>query len=522
MNIRTQRFAPFGLILAGLAALTAVGLYIVQREFSLAIQICLALVLIGLALFVLLDPQRVRQGLTGRQARYGSNAILLSIAFIGIVVVINYLFFKNPQRWDLTEDQQNTLAPETIDTIKSMPEPVKFLAFYTPQLSTERPKALLDQYKYHSDGKFDYEFIDPNQDQIRAQQYKIIRDGTVVVVMGQNQEQVTLVDESELTSALVRLLSPGTRAVYFLTGHGEFGIEQGETEAYSMVKLALEAKNYTVDSLNLVSEGKVPADAQVIVIPGPLKPLSQSEVDLLKAYVESGGALIAMEEPLPVNQFGDTPDPLADYLAQSWGINLGKDMIIDLSSDQQFVAVSSQYGDSIITNKLQNVLTFYPTTRSVQANQSMTEARLIEMVLTSEQSWAETDLAGLQAYAQGQADAPQPEPNEGVDTFGPVSLAITADDATSGARLVVFGDSEFASDTYFTQYGNGDMMINSVDWAAEQEGLISLTPKENIERLMIPPGRYTMNLILLGSVFILPGLILMSGILVWVQHRRRG
>jgi ABC-type uncharacterized transport system involved in gliding motility auxiliary subunit len=66
------------------------------------------------------------------------------------------------------------------------------------------------------------------------------------------------------------------------------------------------------------------------------------------------------------------------------------------------------------------------------------------------------------------------------------------------------------------------MMINSVDWAAAQEGLISLTPKENIERLIIPPGRYTMNLILLGSVFILPGLILLAGVLVWVQHRQRG
>jgi len=522
MKTRTQRLAPFGLILAGLAALGAVVLYIVQREFSLAIQISLALVLIGLALFVILDPQRVRQGLSGRQARYGSNAILLSIAFIGIVVVINYLFFKNPQRWDLTEDQQYTLAPETIDTIKSMPEPVKFLAFYTQQLSTERAQGLLDQYKYHSGGKFDYEFVDPNQDQIRAQQYKITRDGTVVVVMGENQEQVTLVEERELTGALVKLLSPGTQAVYFLTGHGEFELDESETGSYSMVKQALEAKNYTVASLNLVSDGKVPADAQVIVVPGPLKPLSQTEVDILKAYVESGGALIVMEEPLPVTQFGDAIDPLADYLAESWGINLGKDMVIDLSSNQPYVAVSSQYSDSIISNKMQNVVTIYPTTRSVLVDQSKTEARLIEQVLTSEQSWAETDLTGLQAYAEGQTEASQPEPDEGVDIIGPISVGVTADDATKGTRLVVFGDSEFASDTYFTQYGNGDMFINSVDWAAEQEGLISLTPKENIERLLIPPGRYTMNLILLGSVFILPGLVLVAGVMVWVQHRRRG
>ncbi len=522
MKTRMQRLAPLGLILAGLAALASIGLFIVQREFTLALQISLGLVVIGLALYVILDPERVRQALTGRQAKYGSNAILFAIAFIGILVVINYLVFKNPKRWDLTESQQYTLSPETIDTIKSMPEPVKFLAFYTAQLSTDSTRALLDQYKYHSDGNIDYEFIDPNTDQILAQQYKVIRDGTIVAVMGQNQEQVTLTDESEITSALVRLLSPGTRAVYFLTGHGEFELDYSDTGSYSGVKQALEAKNYTVNPLNLVATGNIPEDAQVIVIPGPLKPLSQTEVDLLKAYVESGGGLVVMEEPLLVTQFGEDPDPLADYLGETWGIILGKDMVVDLSSSQNFVAVSSQYGDSIITEKLQGLLTFYPTTRSVTADQTVTAARLIELVLTSDQSWAETDLAALQAIGQGQENAPEIQPDEGVDLTGPVSIAVTAEDSSSSARLVVFGDSEFASDTYFTQYGNGDMMVNSVDWAAEQEGLISLTPKDNIERLMIPPGRYTMNLILLGVVFILPGLVLLAGILVWLQRRQRG
>jgi hypothetical protein len=192
-----------------------------------------------------------------------------------------------------------------------------------------------------------------------------------------------------------------------------------------------------------------------------------------------------MEEPLPVTEFGEAVDPLADYLAQFWGITLGKDMVVDLSSNQPYVAVSNQYGDSVISNKMQDILTIYPTARSVQADQSMTEARLLELVLTSERSWAETDLDGLEAYDEGQAESSQPEPNEGVDLIGPISVGVTGEDETKGTRLVVFGDSEFASDAYYAQYGNGDMMINSVDWAAEQEGLISLTPKENTKRLII-------------------------------------
>ncbi len=86
-----RRFAPIGLYLAGVAALVSLGLYIIQRQMSLALQISLALIIIGLALYALLDPDKIRQLLTGRQARYGSNALILVLAFIGIVVVINYL-----------------------------------------------------------------------------------------------------------------------------------------------------------------------------------------------------------------------------------------------------------------------------------------------------------------------------------------------------------------------------------------------------------------------------------------------
>jgi len=89
MKTEWRRFAPIGLYLALIATLVSIGLYIVQREFNLYLQISLGLIVVGLALFALLDPERVRQLLTGRQARYGSNAFVLSLAFVGIVVVLH-------------------------------------------------------------------------------------------------------------------------------------------------------------------------------------------------------------------------------------------------------------------------------------------------------------------------------------------------------------------------------------------------------------------------------------------------
>ena len=517
-----RRFAPLGLYLAVVATLIALSLYIVFREFNLPLQISLAVIVLGLALFAVLDPGRVRDAFTGRQARYGSNAIVMFIAFLGILVVVIYIVFKNPLRWDLTENKQYTLAPETIDTVQSLPEPVKALAFFSPQMSQDPAQGLLDQFKFNSEGNFDFEFIDPISNPVLANEMEINRDGTIVLIMGVRKEPITLVSERELTSGLVRLIYPEERKVYFLSGHGEYSPDDVGEESYSQAKSVLESKNYSVETLNLLATNNIPDDTSVIVIAGPIKPLTQEEVNLLSGYVSGGGSIIVMQEPIPVTEFGDDTDPLAAYLEESWGIILGEDIVVDVSSNQLFVAVANEYGNHPITEKMQGLMTFYPTVRSITSIPTDLGPNLTSLVFTSPQSWAETDLAALQVSAETQ-QAPELAPNEGIDILGPVPLAVSAEaPATSGGRLVVFGDSDFASDGFYAQFGNGDIFINSLDWVAEQEEIINLTPKDNVQRFMLPPQNVIQNAILLGVVFVLPGLVLFAGVVVWAQKRRRG
>lgn len=516
MNGKWRRFAPLGLYLALIAALAAVTLYIIQRQWNLYLQISLALVVLGLAVFAILDPQKVRELLTGRQARYGSNTFVMSLAFIGILVVANYLAYTNSKRWDLTEDKQNTLAEETLATLESLPQNVTAQAFYTARLSSDYAQGLLEQYKFASKGKFDYSFIDPDADPIAAQQAKITRDGMIVMHMGDRQEPVELVSEKEMTAALVRLMSDKVRAVYFLTGHGERNPEGTGNEAYSSAKAVLESKNYKVGLLNLLTSNSIPEDAEVIVIAGPQKPVSEQEVAMLDQFLVNGGSLIVMEEPLPVTQFGDQADPLANYLIDKWGITLGADIVVDLTSQQPFVAFANEYGDHVITTKLQGLVTFFPTVRSVQVTSIISQITSLELVLTSQQAWAETDLASLNNQDQ------QIQADEGVDLIGNVPMAAVAESEDGKQRLAVFGDVDFAADASFTNFGNGDLLINTIDWAAEQENLINLTPKDSIQRVLVPAQTYTMGLILFSSVFLLPGIVLISGVVVWAQRRKRG
>ncbi len=511
------------LIISVLALLAAAGLYIVQRQWNLPLQICLGLFVVGLAVFVAMDPGAVRKALTGRQAKYGSNALILAIAFLGILVVVNYLANKYSKRWDLTENQSNTLAKETVDILKSLPNNVVAKAFYTSNSSIasskESAKTLLDQYVYDGGEKFQYEFIDPNKNPTAAQDAGITTDGTIVLYMGNAKQPVSSVSETDITGAMVRLMNPGSHIVYFLTGHGEYPITGGADQSYTELAAALESKNYKVSTLNLLAVLQIPQDASVIVIDGPKKPLTDAEVSMLDAYIKNGGSVIVMEDPTIDTQFGDSPDPLANDLAQNYGIVLGNDVVIDTYGYQAFqnayFAVGYQYATHAITQKMSTMGTGFQSARSVSADDSIgTDYSKTQLIATVDQSWGETDMASIQNNSV--------KLDQGVDLAGPVPLAVVATGTTNNARLVVFGDSDFATNAYYGFYGNSDIIVNSIDWAAKEENLISLTPKTTVERTLVQPKAYTMGLILLGSLVVLPGIVLIAGIGSWIARRRQG
>jgi ABC-type uncharacterized transport system involved in gliding motility auxiliary subunit len=159
--------------------------------------------------------------------------------------------------------------------------------------------------------------------------------------------------------------------------------------------------------------------------------------------------------------------------------------------------------------------TGFQSARSVSANDSAgSDYTKTEIINTVDQSWGESDMASVQNSTV--------KYDQGVDLAGPVPLAVVATGNTSNSRLVVFGDSDFATNAYYGFYGNGEMIINSIDWAAKEENLISLTSKTSVQRTLAQPKSYTKGLILLVSLIILPGIILVGGVVMWVARRRRG
>lgn len=512
-----RRWALAGYLVAVVALLGTAAYFAVNRLFDVYVQVGAALIVLALLAAILLDPALIRRALTGRQARYGGNAVVISLAFLGILVVVNYVAYTNPVRADLTEDQEFSLAPETLLTLSELQSPVRLLGFYSSESrgSQESIQPLLDAYRIHSDRLVSYEFIDPVADPITAQQYGVTRDGSLVAAIGEASEVVAFPSEQEITSALVRLANPEDRKVYFLTGHGEMDSEETGDDGLSEVRSALEAKNYEVAALNLLVDPQIPEDALAVIIAGPTLPLTAEEGDLLAGYLDGGGAVVLLQQPLGETRFGDAVDPLEAYLSQSWGITLAGDLVIEPRSQNFLYAIAFSYADHAITSRMQNLAAFFPAARSLTVT-PVDDFAVIQtpLAFSSEYAWGETDLAFLDAQTQ-------PEFDEASEAAGPLVLAAVAENGTSGSRVVVFGDADFATNRFFYQLGNGDLIVNSVDWAAGQENLISLTPKPATQRLVVPPSTQALALIILTTVGLMPGAVVVLGGWVWWQRRRR-
>jgi len=511
-------FSAFALVIAvAMRAFQAINLY-TPKDLSLLPRVMWgsgAGIFIGLAIFALLAPNRIRAFLTGRQAKYGSNALVISIAFIGIIVMGNVMAFQNPIPLDWTEGKKNTLAPETINVLNSLPETVNATAFFSAQQNSATAKDLLEKFRTNSKGRFDYKFIDPNKNPLAAQNAGITGDGKILLEMGQSHEIVASASESELTQGFIRLLNPEKLSVYFVKGEGEHDTEQAGDNSYTRIRQTLESKNYTVGTINLDAQ-KIPEDAKVIVVGGPDIPLSENAVKALESYLTSGGSLVVLENPTPLTQFGDKKDFLAEYLSTAWGIILNNDVVIDTKSraGSPYNATVDQYGNHPITDKMSGIIAIFPYARSLTVSTGVQDVTTTELAYTAPEAWGETDPASIASN--------QPAYDPKTEQVGPMILAAAAENQTTKGRVVVIGNSSFAIDPNFDKAGNGDLLVNAVDWSADKENLINLTTAKSVDRTFAAPSNLQTIIMLASSICLIPLAILILGIVSWSARRRQG
>jgi ABC-type uncharacterized transport system involved in gliding motility auxiliary subunit len=463
-----------------------------------------------------------------RNARYGAIASVSVLVFLGILIAVNYLSFRQNKRWDLTKNQQYTLSDQTVKLLKSLNQPVKFLVFDRAD-GFDRFRSALEEYRYQSPSKVSVEYVDVDKKPVETKQYQVQNYGTVVLEYQGRTERVTSPDEQDLTGGLVKVLNPNKKKVYFLQGHGEKDIDSSERDGYSEVKTALGRDNYDVAKIVLAQEKDLPADASVVVIAGPRTDLLQPEADMLQRFLRKGGHVFVMIDP-PDDKSG--PMPVLDALLRDWDFQADNDVVVDASGMGQLIGtdasvpVVASYPSHPITDRF-NVITAYPLARSITPILPASNGRAaVPIIQTSPRSWAETDMAQLKS---GRVEL---NADKG-DKAGPVTIgAVTATNATDvpkadaakteprppESRFVAIGDSDFAANYAIRIQGNQDLFMNTINWLAQQENLISIRPKPPSDSHLTITARQA-NAVLLMSLLVIPALVFGTGVYTWWRKR---
>jgi ABC-type uncharacterized transport system involved in gliding motility auxiliary subunit len=436
----------------------------------------------------------IQRSFAGRRMQYGSIATGSVVIFIAILAGINWVANRQNKRWDLTESKQFSLSDQTKQIITTLKAPLHIKVFYAPDQNGQSPiqsyRDQLEGYQYLS-SQVSVDYVNAQNSPTEAEKNAVTAVPTIILEYGGRTQRATSTDESSMTNALKKVIEGKAKKAYFTQGHGERDIDDQSTrQGYKAISAALTDENFDVAKLQIAQQGSIPADATVIVIAGPTTDFLPQETELLRGYLKNGGKVFLMIDPPAKGGTVQATSLIA--LAKEWGIQVGDDIVVDPRGQMIGADASVPVGTPLqhpITNDFRKMSAFR-LARSVVPTQGGTDGHTAQSFeQTGDGSWAETDVKGL--YATG-----KPEKNlDKGDKNGPVSLAAAVSAPAMGAatpagpdapkpesRLVVIGDSDFASNADANFQGNADLFLNTMNWLAQQENLIAIRPKNPEDR----------------------------------------
>ena len=511
------------------------------RDFGLGVMGVGLTILIIAAIF---STVNIKEALSGQRGRFAINAIVMIVAFVGIIVFINFISYFNVGRADTTASKQFSLALQSVQVLENLNQDVHATAFFIPnKVETSADRLLADdlmfEFERRSGRAFTYEFIDPESDPSTAAQFQLTQFPAIVFQARDTGQGVVLnvppLSEQDLTSMLLIVTGAEQKQVYFLTGHGERDIinsDPDDPSGFAFAARGVVNDSYGVRPLNLAQTGSVPSDAAVVVIAGPTRNMALVEFDVLDAWIKDGGRAIFLLDPPVPNSFRALLEP--------WGLAVGDATLVDAGSSlfgdaRSPLIQSGQYIEGIpITRDLDTTLLPRSTPIEIAIAQEKIPpwVQYTPLATTTSLSWKTTDPS---------RDTFDPDAG---DILGPYMVALTVHACgvvgeevdwtlvpggrslgcagSAGTKtpttLVIFGDSDFAANSFAAYSTNLDFFLNSVNFATEDFGLISIRPKPFAFRELVLTSQ-EFDFIRFSSWFLLPSAVGLASVLVWWRRR---
>jgi ABC-type uncharacterized transport system involved in gliding motility auxiliary subunit len=494
---------------------------------------------------------RADLGAMVRQRR--GEIALYTLGVLGMLSALAYLSVLFPMRLDMTEERRYSLSEQTATMLKGLDKPVHITFFHDPMM-----RETVEFYQLiarHSD-KVTVEFYDPMLNPAQARLRGVQFAGTAIMESEGRRLQISGDKETDIANGILRVSMAVQQTVCFLDGHREpdpFSLESHDHvegapghshglgaqyvlhQQHGMAKArnALETMNYKVEKISLMRTAGADAlsHCSLLVVAGPKLALLPVEVNAIRAFLGAGGNVFFMLDPFVRTGL--------DPVLLEYGIILDDDIVIDEAShfwaDPSSPAVTD-YNYHQIARDLP--LTFFPGARSLSpTSQRIPGVNVIPLANSSKQSFGETDSqragfdkgkdlpgpATLMAVASRRpAAADDPLYRSAQGGIGESARSLMKEGprktATGQSRIVVVGDSDFATNSFFHIMGNGNLFLNSVNYLAARQDLIGVEPRTyDLPRVNLTNRQMKGTFFL--SVILIPALLAAVGFAVWWKQR---
>lgn len=521
----------------GLALIAAVVSLLTAGIAAPATLIAFGLFIAGMMGWAAVAPREFRDFFTGRQVRYSTLSVFMTLLLAGIVAIVFVLLWRGNLILDMTEGERFSLSPETRRLLTRVVRPIQITGFYT---SSELPIRELDNryyqlYRDATDGLIQVQYYNPDEVPALAAGFGVTPvdrlfisnltdrgevDFSTLARIPQNNQQ-----EREISGAIARLLIAGQIGVYFEEALGERSLLDDSNEGLLGINNGMRESGLRTYSFSLpalaASGGDIPTDAAAVVFARPLADLDDAGVAVLDRYLARGGSLLLLPDvTFTDDAFMREGGALDNYLWTNYGLRALNAAVVDEASNSQTALdlISAYvFYDNDITRRLdpaEGTPAYFRLARALQVNLEFDSEAVAngQLIVSSDQSYAERDLITLgstNTFAY----------NDGVDIPGPQAVAAFAYHQQTDARIVLIGDSDFITNGQVNNGGNGILFTDAMAWLVRLNEELEYAPQAfaaGLPLLGITPEQF--NLVAAGVAIVLPGAV--AGIGLYIGRRR--
>lgn len=465
--------------------------------------------------------------------RSKKEASIQLLLVVGIAVTANLLAEELVLRFDLTENNRYTLSQASKEIATDLQDPVTITAYFSsdlpPQLNQARDELqnFLEEFRAWSDGNLEYEFINPNESEQTEQQAQQagIRPVTIDVrerdQISQKRAYLGAVFRFRDKREVVPVIRPGASLEYTIAStikrltveeKPKIGVLQGHGEPAlnAMQQLNTELnQQYQVTEVAGLDTAAVPADIEVLMVVGPAQELSQNELTAIDQYIMAGGKAVFAVNRVRTQVQRGMATPLetgVERLLASYNLPVNPNLVRDASASS--IQIQQRQGGFTFVNQVQypyiplvNNFSEHPISEGLETVVFQFVSSLDTTVVDSSQQLTVLATSSNQAgIASGRFNL-DPMQNWDRRSFGsqyiPLGAAVEGNFTSAFAQvdsvdvslntsnetsIVVFGDGDFVVNGIGQQQqqlppDNISLMVNTIDWLADETGLITLRTK---------------------------------------------